>query len=146
EPRDISAPGDGQQLCSAGRPPYAVIVAGGTKDVPDAARLVREVITRVVRIIHPVQDPAPVGMDQPAQERTGEFSCEVALPGQQFDRALMFRPRPVLREQAWPVLPRSIDDDASPRTGVTHTPSADGHHRSSAFGDDVRIPCVEADP
>jgi len=145
ESSDVGAAGDGQQLRSAGSPAYTVIVAGGTEDGPDAARLVGEVITRVIRFVDVIEDAAPIGMNQPAQEQARVFSRDVTLPRAQLDRSLVLRARPMLREQTWPVFPGSSDDDASPRTGVTHGSRTCGRHCARTFGDDVRILCVEAD-
>ena len=146
EPSDVVSARDRQQLRSTDGPMHAVIGARGAEDVPDAARLVAEVIPGIVSAVHAVEDTAAVRVDEPSQKRAWMLSGDVTLPLPQCDRSLMFRARRMLRKETWPMLPPSVHDDASFGTGVTDTPPTDRCHRPCAFGDDVRILRVEADP
>jgi hypothetical protein len=145
EPRDVIAASDRQQFGSTGRPSYSVVFAGGAEDLPDAARLVAEVIARVVGTVDTVQDAAAVGVDQAAEKSVWVHSRDLALPRQQLDRALVFLSRPVLWEYARPVFPGGVDHDTTFGRALRYFASADELHRTSTLGDDVRVFFVEAD-
>ena len=76
----------------------------------------------------PVVHPAPVGVEQPAQEVGRVRLDDRALPLRDAQLPLVLAPGPVLREQARPVLPVLVHDDAAghlarvrPRPGFTAT-------------------------
>ena len=98
EPRDVRAPGDGQLILPRCCPVDTVVGARGAKDFHYSARLVAEVIARIVGAVDAVEDATPVRMDQPSQKQARESSCGFALPRQQLDLPLVFPAGPVLRE------------------------------------------------
>jgi hypothetical protein len=90
---------DGEELRSTHGPTHAVIRARGAEDVPDAARLVAEVVSGIVSAVHAVKDTAAVRVDEPSQKRAWMLSGDVALPLQQLDPSLVFQARRMLRKR-----------------------------------------------
>lgn len=124
EAGDRVALGDGQ-VPGAGHLPLDVnAVEGGAQDFHDVLRLVGEEVARVLvpflpardRAPDPVGDAAAVGVEQAADQFLGVAVDNVALPGSQFDPALVLPAGAVLREKAGPVLPPG-DHLGAPRPG-----------------------------
>jgi hypothetical protein len=87
EPSSIRAPRDRQQVPSRCCAVNAVINACRTEDLLYSARLVAEVIARIVRAIDAVEDAAAIRMDESSQKRARVSSGDAALPPQQLDLA-----------------------------------------------------------
>jgi hypothetical protein len=62
------------------------------------------VVPRVRRPVHPVQHPAPVGVEQPPEERPRVEVDQFLLPHGELDLPLVLTTGSMLREQARPVL------------------------------------------
>ena len=66
----------------------------------------------------PIDGPAAVRVQQPAQELPREPIHDLTLPARELDLAVMLAPRPVLGERLGPPLARAPDTDAAMEGGV----------------------------
>ena len=121
----------------------------------DVGGLVREHVARVLvpfdlaadRPSGPVRHPAPVRVEQAAEERFGALGNDLLLPSFELDGPEMLRSRSVLREQARPVLPVGKDRCAADGLDAVHRP-ARVYRTNGRAGllDQSRIGVVAGDP
>jgi hypothetical protein len=79
-------------------------IACSAEQTANVLRCVGEVVTRIGRAIHPIEDPAPVGMNQTSKKGRRVPINERLLPLGQADRALVFATWTMLGEKARPML------------------------------------------
>ena len=107
----------------------------GCEDADDVVAAVDELPARVVVALHrarhglgrPVVGPRAVGVEQTSQEVGWVVIDDSPLPGLEADESVVLATRPVLREQAWPVLPVRLDHD-----GAGNSDLKDANARSHA--------------
>jgi hypothetical protein len=104
-------------------------VAGVPEELEDVRRIVREEVARV-RVLPPrnaIDDSAPVGVDEAADQLARVGLDESNLPVLQDDRTAVLPPWPVLGKDAGPVLPIAVDLHA-PRPLNRSSPSVPSSH------------------
>jgi hypothetical protein len=122
------------------------------EDVADVGGVVRECVAGIRVLLAGAPDavdrPAAVRVDQPAQHQLGRAVADRTLPVRQRNAAGVLPSRPVLRDEARPMLRVGVDFDAGSVASKLHRRLARWHdlgHGVAAGGDDQRIPHVEGD-
>lgn len=83
------------------------------EDPADVVGDLREEVARVILAVHAVEDTAAVGVDEAAKKLSGAPVDDLLLPLREFDRSLVLRPWPVLREVSDPQLRVATDLDGT---------------------------------
>jgi hypothetical protein len=86
-------------------------------------------------------------MNESAHQQLRLLGADLVLPVGESDAALVLWTRPVLREEARPVLRARVDLDASVPSALNRCTAGRHHlgHRRLARADDHRVPVVERD-